>query len=167
MTDVKSILEKIKAGDYQNVDFCFTDPRGKWQHLTYHVTAVDEDLLADGVMFDGSSITGWKDINESDMLLRPRAETAVNDPFAEKPTLMLICDVIEPRTGEHYGRGPRGPHAEALVKLLGHGHGALGRETQFASGFLLHGASGEGRGWPLADVSLAYFGDLVVSVGQF
>ena len=134
MSDVKSVLEKIKANDIQEVDFCFTDPRGKWQHLTYHVSAVDEDLISDGIMFDGSSIAGWKDISESDMLLRPRAETAVNDPFAEKATLMIICDVIEPRTGEQYGRGPRGVAKLAQEYLIETGIGDtayFGPEPEF------------------------------------
>ncbi len=101
MSDVASVLEQIKEQSIEYVNFRFTDPRGKWQHLSYHASAVDEDLLKGGVMFDGSSIAGWKDISESDMLLKPRAETAVIDPFADKPTLILICDVKEPRTGEH------------------------------------------------------------------
>ena len=99
MPDVAALLKRIEEEGIRNVDFCFTDPRGKWQHLTYHESAVDADLFADGVMFDGSSITGWKDINESDMLLDPRPETAAMDPFAETPTLMLVCDVIDENAG--------------------------------------------------------------------
>ena len=92
MSDVATLLKRIDDEGIRNVDFCFTDPRGKWHHLTYHVSAVDAELFADGVMFDGSSIAGWKDISESDMLLNPRPDTAAMDPFSELPTLMLVCD---------------------------------------------------------------------------
>ena len=118
MSSVSTVLKMIKDQDVKYVSFRFTDPRGKWQHLSYHVHSIDADLLNTGVMFDGSSITGWKDIHESDMLLKPRPETAVRDPFAEYPTLILICDVHEPRTGEHYGRGPRGVAKRAEKYLV-------------------------------------------------
>ena len=71
MSDIKSVLDMIKENDVEFVDFRFTDPRGKWQHTAQHVSTVDEDLLTDGIMFDGSSIAGWKAINESDMILMP------------------------------------------------------------------------------------------------
>ncbi len=134
MSDYGSILEQIEQQNIEYVNYRFTDPRGKWQHLSYHASAVDEDLLSKGIMFDGSSIAGWKDINESDMLLKPRAETAVTDPFADKPTLILICDVIEPSTGEHYGRGPRGvaKRAEEYLRETGIGDTAyFGPEPEF------------------------------------
>ena len=134
MSDFASVLNQIKEQSIEYVNFRFTDPRGKWQHLSYHVSAVDEDLLKGGVMFDGSSIAGWKDINESDMLLSPRAETVVADPFADKPTLILICDVREPSTGEHYGRGPRGVAKRAEEYLIGTGIGDtayFGPEAEF------------------------------------
>ena len=95
---------------------------------------MDEDLLTNGVMFDGSSITGWKDISESDMLLRPRPETVVRDPFAEKPSLILICDVREPSTGEPYSRGPRGVANRAEIYLAETGIGDtayFGPEPEF------------------------------------
>ena len=134
MSSVSSVLKMIKDQGVKYVSFRFTDPRGKWQHLSYHVHSVDEDLLNTGVMFDGSSITGWKDIHESDMLLKPQPETAVRDPFAESPTLILICDVIEPQTGEHYGRGPRGvaKRAEQYLVETGIGDTAyFGPEAEF------------------------------------
>jgi len=134
MSDHGSIIERIEQQDIQYVNFRFTDPRGKWHHLSYHVSAVDEDLLSTGIMFDGSSIAGWKDINESDMLLTPRAETAVIDPFGDKTTLILICDVREPRTGEHYGRGPRGVAKRAEEYLIETGIGDtayFGPEPEF------------------------------------
>ena len=134
MSDFSPVLEMIKDKDVQYVSFRFTDPRGKWQHLSYHVHSVDEDLLTSGVMFDGSSIAGWKDIHKSDMLLEPRPETAVLDPFAESPTIILICDVKEPRTGASYGRGPRGiaKQAEAYLAASGIGDTAyFGPEAEF------------------------------------
>ena len=134
MSDVESVLKLIDETNIKNVDFCFTDPRGKWHHLTYHSSAVDAELFADGVMFDGSSIVGWKDISESDMLLSPRPETAFMDPFSETATLMLVCDVKEPRTGEHYGRGPRGVAKRAELYLTESGIGDtayFGPEPEF------------------------------------
>jgi glutamine synthetase len=81
MQTAKEVLKAIKDNDVQYVDFRFTDPRGKWQHVTFDVGMVDEDLFADGIMFDGSSIAGWKAINESDMTLMPDPTTAQMDPF--------------------------------------------------------------------------------------
>jgi glutamine synthetase len=134
MSDNASVLNQIEQQNIQYVNFRFTDPRGKWQHLSYHSSAVDADLLSQGIMFDGSSIAGWKDINESDMLLTPRAETAVIDPFADKSTLILICDVREPSTGEHYERGPRGVAKRAEEYLIETGIGDtayFGPEPEF------------------------------------
>ena len=134
MSDIASVLELIKQQNAEYVSFRFTDPRGKWHHLSYHASAVDEDLLTNGVMFDGSSIAGWKDIDESDMLLKPRGETAVIDPFVDKSTIILICDVKEPRTGEHYGRGPRGVAKRAEEYLIETGIGDtayFGPEAEF------------------------------------
>ena len=90
------------------VDFRFTDPRGKWQHVTFDVSMIEEDTFAEGQMFDGSSIAGWKAINESDMNLMPDPATACIDPFFAETTLVLVCDVLEPTTGEPYNRDPRG-----------------------------------------------------------
>ena len=103
----EKILKMIKENEVKFVDFRFTDPRGKWQHTAQTVESVDEDLLNNGIMFDGSSISGWKSINESDMLLKPDLETAVMDPFTAQPQLILFCNVIEPTTGEMYSRCPR------------------------------------------------------------
>ncbi len=107
MSDPQKVMEMIKEHDAKFVDFRFTDPRGKWQHLTYHVKAISADVLAEGVMFDGSSIAGWKAINESDMLLAPDCATAVLDPFAAQTSIILFCDCHEPGTGQPYGRDPR------------------------------------------------------------
>ncbi|NBC11450.1 MAG: type I glutamate--ammonia ligase [Planctomycetes bacterium] len=105
--DIKKVLDLIKQEDVKYVDLRFTDPRGKWQHTAQHVSTIDEDAFADGFMFDGSSIAGWKEINESDMSLMPDASTAVIDPFAAQKTLVLFCDVHEPSTGQPYNRDPR------------------------------------------------------------
>ncbi len=107
MADIKKVLDMIKEHDVKYVDFRFTDPRGKWQHIAQHISTVDEDFLTDGMMFDGSSIAGWKAINESDMILMPDCATAVLDPFAAQTSLIIFCDVLEPRTGQPYGRDPR------------------------------------------------------------
>jgi glutamine synthetase len=97
----------IKEKDVTFVDFRFTDTKGKEQHVTVPAHTVDEDLFEEGKMFDGSSIAGWKGINESDMILMPDAESAVIDPFSEETTMNLRCDVIEPATMQGYDRCPR------------------------------------------------------------
>jgi glutamine synthetase len=91
-------MKMIKDNDVKYVDFRFTDPRGKWQHVTFDVTLIEEDTFAEGQMFDGSSIAGWKAINESDMNLMPDPATACIDPFFAETTLSLVCDVLEPTT---------------------------------------------------------------------
>ena len=134
MADTAKIFSLIKEHEVKYVDFRFTDPRGKWQHLAQAVQAVDEDLLTEGVMFDGSSIAGWKAINESDMLLLPDLATATLDPFAAQPQLIIFCDVLEPLTGQNYSRDPRSiaKHAEAHLKSTGIGDTAyFGPEAEF------------------------------------
>ena len=123
MTTAKDVLKMIKDNDVKYVDFRFTDPRGKWQHVTFDKTMIEEDTFAEGVMFDGSSIAGWKAIHESDMCLMPDPATACIDPFFAETTLVLVCDVLEPTTGEPYNRDPRGiaKKAEAMVKSMGIG----------------------------------------------
>ena len=98
----EKIFKMIKDNEVKFVDFRFTDPRGKWQHTAQTVESVDEDLLTKGIMFDGSSISGWKSINESDMILMPDLDTAVMDPFTAQPQLIIFCNVVEPSTGEMY-----------------------------------------------------------------
>lgn len=130
----KNIQTMIKEHDIEFVDFRFTDPRGKWQHTTYCADKVDEGTFEDGIMFDGSSISGWKTINESDMILMPDADSAVIDPFAAQPTIMICCDVIEPSTGQAYGRDPRSTarRAEAYLSYTGIGDKAFfGPELEF------------------------------------
>ena len=118
MTTAKEVMKMIKDNDVKYVDFRFTDPRGKWQHVTFDVSMIEEDTFAEGQMFDGSSIAGWKAIHESDMNLMPDPASAVIDPFFAETTLSLVCDVLEPTTGEPYNRDPRGiaKKAEGIVK---------------------------------------------------
>ncbi len=134
MSDPKSALQMIKDNEAAFVDLRFTDPRGKWQHLAMSASMVDEDTFSDGVMFDGSSIAGWKDISESDMMLRPDPATAAMDPFSAQPSLILTCDVVEPTTGEDYVRDPRSAarRAEAYLNHAGVGdHALFGPELEF------------------------------------
>lgn len=130
----KEILDLIKKEEVEFVDFRFTDPRGKNHHTTYHAAKVDEGVLEDGVMFDGSSINGWKGINESDMILMPDPDSAVFDPFTAEQTLVLFCDVVEPATGQGYTRDPRSTAkaAEEYLKYTGIGDKAFfGPEPEF------------------------------------
>jgi glutamine synthetase len=134
MSDVSKVFDLIKENDVSYVDFRFTDPRGKWQHLAMYAPAVEEDTFSEGVMFDGSSIEGWKAINESDMCLMPDAATAVMDPFAAQPQLIVFCDVLEPETGQPYNRDPRSTarKAEAFLQSSGAGDTAVfGPEAEF------------------------------------
>ncbi|HWT99541.1 MAG TPA: type I glutamate--ammonia ligase [Terriglobales bacterium] len=134
MSSVSKVLDLIKKEDVQYVDFRFTDPAGQWQHLAHHVCTVDEDLLTEGVMFDGSSIAGWKAINESDMTLIPDCDSAVLDPFAAQKSLIIYCDIAEPLTGQAYSRDPRSiaKRAEAYVKSSGIGDTVfVGPEAEF------------------------------------
>src|SRR5271163_1003052 len=131
---LSKVMEMISEQTVEYVDLRFTDPRGKWQHTAQHVSTIDEDTFRDGIMFDGSSIAGWKAINESDMILAPDAETATMDPFSAKPSLILFCDIIEPSTGQPYTRDPRSTakKAEAYLKASGIGDTAFfGPEAEF------------------------------------
>jgi len=134
MANASSVLKLIKDKEVKFVDLRFTDPRGKWQHVTYDLSLVDEEFLTDGTMFDGSSIAGWKAINESDMTLLPDCETALIDPFFAQTTLSIICDVVEPTTGQRYGRCPRSiaKAAEKYMASSGVGDTAyFGPEAEF------------------------------------
>lgn len=115
------VLSMMKEKDVKFVDFRFTDTRGKEQHVSVPAHTVDEDVFTDGKMFDGSSIAGWKGINESDMILMPDSTTAVMDPFSDENTLILRCNVVEPSTGQGYDRDPRSlaQRAEAYLKSTG------------------------------------------------
>ncbi len=115
------VLKLIKETEAKFVDLRFTDTRGKEQHVTVPIREVNDELLNSGKMFDGSSIAGWKSINESDMVLHPDNSTAVLDPFAEETCINLRCDVLEPNTMQGYNRDPRslGKRAEAYLKSSG------------------------------------------------
>ncbi len=129
-----NVLKMIKDNDVKFVDFRFTDTRGKEQHVSVPAHIVDEDLFTDGKMFDGSSIAGWKGINESDMVLMPEPATAILDPFADEATLNIRCDILEPSTMEGYERDPRSvaKRAEAYLQSTGIGDAAyFGPEPEF------------------------------------
>lgn len=130
----EKILKLIAEEDVEFVDLRFTDPRGKLQHVTFDKSMVDEDFFEDGSMFDGSSIAGWKAINESDMTLMPDPDTAVIDPFYQQTTLAIMCDILEPSTGEAYNRDPRttAKKAEKFLASSGIGDTAFfGPEAEF------------------------------------
>jgi glutamine synthetase len=127
-------LNLIKETDARWVDLRFTDSRGKEQHVTNSAAQVDEDFFENGAMFDGSSIAGWKPINESDMILMPDDESAVVDPFTEETTVNVRCDILEPSTLQGYDRDPRslGKRAEAYLASTGIGDTAFfGPEAEF------------------------------------
>lgn len=121
MSDINTFLKITKEKDIKYVDFRFTNLRGGWHHITYAINAVDDQLLKTGLMFDGSSIPGWKAIYESDMILLPDLSTMNVDPFAAQNTLNIIGDVIEPSTNQPYICDPRfvAKSAEAYVKRSG------------------------------------------------
>ena len=128
------ILKMIESEEIEWVDLRFTDPKGKWQHLTMVSSVVGEDELTDGFMFDGSSIAGWKAINESDMILKPDLDAVYVDPFSATPMLILVCDIVEPSTGELYARDPRSTAKRAEAYLKGTGIGDtvyVGPEAEF------------------------------------
>ncbi len=130
----ENVLNMIKEKEVKFVDLRFTDTKGKEQHVTVLADAVDEDFFVEGKMFDGSSIAGWKGINESDMILMPEDETAVIDPFTDEMTLNLRCDVIEPTTMQGYERDPRSlaKRAENYLKSTGIADTAyFGPENEF------------------------------------
>lgn len=118
---IQRVLTLIKDNDVKFVDLRFTDTKGKEQHVTIPVSQIDTDFFEDGKMFDGSSIAGWKGINESDMVLMPDASSAVIDPFFEDTTLNIRCDVLEPATLQGYDRDPRSiaKRAEDFLKSSG------------------------------------------------
>jgi len=127
-------LDLINNTDARWVDLRFTDTRGKEQHVSIPASAVDEDFFEGGKMFDGSSISGWKGINESDMILMPDDSTAIADPFTDDPTVILRCDIVEPATMQGYERDPRSiaKRAEAYLTATGIGDTAFfGPEPEF------------------------------------
>ena len=134
MTEASDLVKKIADEDIAYVDIRFVDPRGKLQHVTVINDEVDEDFLAEGFMFDGSSIAGWKSIDKSDMKLMPDLNSTYMDPFYAEKTICIHCDVLEPDTNEHYDRDPRGTarKAEAYLQSSGIGDTSYwGPEAEF------------------------------------
>ena len=130
----QDVLDMIKEKEIEWVDLRFTDPKGKWQHLTMVAGVMGEDEWTDGLMFDGSSIEGWKAINESDMTLKPDLDAVYVDPFSATPMLIVFCDIVEPGTGELYARDPRSTakRAEAYLQSTGIGDTVfVGPEAEF------------------------------------
>ncbi|MGB3611621.1 MAG: type I glutamate--ammonia ligase [Cellvibrio sp.] len=127
-------LDLIKEHEARWIDLRFTDTKGKEQHVTYPSSVVNDSFFEEGKMFDGSSIAGWKGINESDMILMPDDSTAMLDPFYDEPTIIVRCDIVEPATMQGYDRDPRsiGRRAEEYLKSTGLGDTALfGPEPEF------------------------------------
>lgn len=124
---VDKLIKRLKSEKIAFVDFRFTDMLGISQHVTVPAAAADKHLLTEGKCFDGSSIAGWRGIESSDMVMRPDLSTAVRDPFAEEPTLILFCDIFEPDSKNPYNRCPRGIAAKAMRALVksGIGDGAI------------------------------------------
>ncbi|TVP62228.1 MAG: type I glutamate--ammonia ligase [Nodularia sp. (in: Bacteria)] len=134
MTTPKEVLKLIQDQNIQMIDLKFIDTPGTWQHLTLYQDQIDESSFSDGVPFDGSSIRGWKNINESDMMMVLDANTAWIDPFMKEPTLSIVCSIKEPRTGEWYSRCPRVIAQRAIDYLVSTGLGDtafFGPEAEF------------------------------------
>ncbi len=130
----QEVLKMIQDQDIKIIDLKFIDMPGIWQHCSFYYNQIDEDSFVDGVPFDGSSIRGWKAINESDMAMVPDPKTAWIDPFYEEPTLSMICSIKEPRTGEFYDRDPRTIASKAVQFLQNTGIGDtafFGPEAEF------------------------------------
>lgn len=118
---VQNVEKLVQDHGVKFVDLRFTDIRGVQHHVTFPASIIDPALFEDGKMFDGSSISGWKGINESDMVLLPDPTTAFIDPFTEDSTLVMVCDILDPATMQSYARDPRGiaRRAEAYLKASG------------------------------------------------
>jgi glutamine synthetase len=158
MASAADIVKRIKDEEIEWVDLRFTDPKGKWQHLTMAARVINEDTLEEGLMFDGSSIAGWKTINESDMILKPDLDEVWIDPFSATPMMIVVCDIVEPSTGELYSRDPRSTakRAEAYLKTTGLGDTVyVGPEAEF---FMFDDVRFEdhyaGSGYQIDDVEL-------------
>jgi glutamine synthetase len=131
---IENVLELIKENDVKFIDLRFTDTKGKEQHISIPHHQIDEDFFEDGKMFDGSSIAGWKSINDSDMVMMPDTSTAVLDPFCDIPTLNIRCDILEPDTMQGYDRDPRSvaKRAEEYMRSTGLAEDVLfGPEPEF------------------------------------
>ena len=134
MKSASDVLKLLKDKDVKFVDLRFSDTKGKMQHVTAEASCIDEGVFADGYAFDGSSIAGWKAINESDMVLMPDTESAHMDPFFAQSTMVILCDILDPVSGEAYNRDPRGiaKKAEAYLRAEGIGDTVyVGPEAEF------------------------------------
>jgi glutamine synthetase len=120
-TDARALLERIERDGVKTVDVRFTDLRGRWQHIGLAAAALTPLLLEEGLLFDGSAIAGWRDVSQSDMLLKPDLGSAVQDPFSAQPSLILIAGVAEPGTGLGYERCPRSLAERAEAHLAASG----------------------------------------------
>lgn len=132
--NTEEIFDKISNGEVDHVYFRFTDLLGRWFGIEYHVRGLNQATLEEGIMFDGSSIPGWRDISDSDMLLKPDLSTAIFDCFAGGGTLVIICDVFDPKTEKAYDRDPRGVARKAEAYLIESGVGDtafFGPEAEF------------------------------------
>ena len=120
-TTTRDILRKIKDGEISFLDLKFVDLLGTLQHITFPVEVVDEETFLAGVGFDGSSVVGFQEINESDMILMPDPSSAFVDPFCDDPTLSVFCDIIDPNGHRPYTRDSRAvaKRAERYLKSLG------------------------------------------------
>ena len=130
----ENTLKLIADSEARWIDLRFTDPRGKEQHVTFPASKADGEFFAEGAMFDGSSIAGWKGINESDMILMPDDSTSVVDPFTEEVTVNIRCNIVEPSTMQGYERDPRSValRAEEYLKSTGIGDTSFfGPEPEF------------------------------------
>jgi glutamine synthetase len=134
MSKAKEIVKRIKDEEIEWVDVRFTDPKGIWHHLTMCSSVIGEDELLDGLMFDGSSIEGWKAINDSDMILKPDLDAVYIDPFSATPMMIIVCDIVEASDGSLYARDPRSTakRAEAYLGQTGLGDTVyIGPEPEF------------------------------------
>lgn len=134
MDTIREVFETIKSKGVKIIDLRFMDFPGMWQHFSIPVSRLEKDSFEEGFGFDGSSIRGWQQINESDMLVMPRADTAVLDPFAQEPTMIIICDIVDPTSMQPYAKDPRSlaRKAEEYMRSLGIADTAsFGPEAEF------------------------------------
>ena len=133
-SEIKAVFESIKADKVQFVDFLFNDMFGVLHHFTTPVASLSEEMLAEGIPFDGSSIRAWQSIDKSDMLLRPDVTTKFVDPFRENSTVCFFSDIYDPRTGLRYEKDPRSILVNVLEYLKSTGIGDeifIGPEPEF------------------------------------
>ena len=134
VNNIDEFYRFCEQNDVKFVDFRFTDIKGAWHHITYLLSALDKNMLENGLPFDGSSIEAWQPINKSDMLLKPDVPTAFLDPFTADPTVVVICDVYDIYKGQMYEKCPRSIAKKALKYLEESGVGDIayfGPENEF------------------------------------